>query len=166
MCQCNAVLLHRLSSPHSLNALGLGHMLKSTSGTEPSPPLHTHDTTPIKGKVALQLTVLQGIGYHSTAHTVYSSQHQGGHRHCTGRRTSIDTLYVVTTARVPLHMYNSILGCTSCDLRCRPLPQCLENSCAISYIIYRATYLASLITAGAQCLENSCAIFYRVSPCA
>ena len=30
-------------------------MLKSTSGTEPSPPPHTHDAAPIKSKVALQL---------------------------------------------------------------------------------------------------------------
>ena len=32
---CNAISLHRISSPPSLNALGLGHRLKSTSGTMP-----------------------------------------------------------------------------------------------------------------------------------
>ena len=35
-------------------------MLESTSGTEPSMPLHTHDATPIESKVAPRLTALQG----------------------------------------------------------------------------------------------------------
>ena len=79
-------------------------MLKSTSGTEPSLPLHTRDTAPVKSKVALRLTASQGIDYHSTARTVYLSHHQGGHRCRTGHRTVIDTLYVVITAQVPLHI--------------------------------------------------------------
>ena len=82
-------------------------MLKSTSGTEPSPPPHTHDATPVKSKVALQLTALQGIDYHSTACTVYLSHYREGHRCRTGHRTIIDTLYVVITAQVPLHIGSS-----------------------------------------------------------
>ena len=79
-------------------------MLKSTSRTEPSPPLHAHDATPIKSKVAPQLTALQGVDYHSTAHTVYLSHNRGGHRHRTGHRMVIDTLYIIITAQVPLHL--------------------------------------------------------------
>ena len=100
MHHCNTVLLHRLSSLHSLNALGLGHMLKSTSGTEPSPPPHTHDTSPKKSKVAPQSTASQGIGYHSTARTVYLSHHQEGHCH----RMSVNTLYIIITTQVLLHL--------------------------------------------------------------
>ena len=80
-------------------------MLKSTSGTEPSLPLHTRDAAPIKSKVALWLTASQGVDYHSTVHTVYLSHHRGGHRCRMGHRTIVDTLYVVITAQVPLHMY-------------------------------------------------------------
>ena len=80
-------------------------MLKSTSGTEPSLPPHTHDTAPIKSKVAPQLTASQGIDYHSMACTVYLSHRRGGHCHGTGHRTVLDTLYIVITARVPLHMF-------------------------------------------------------------
>ena len=101
---CNTISLRHLSPPHSLNTLGLGRMLKSTSGTEPSPLPHTHDAAPIKSKVAPQLTASQGIGYHSMAHTVYSSHHQEGHRRHTDRRTSVDTLYIVITTQVPLHI--------------------------------------------------------------
>ena len=104
MHQCNTVLLHRLSSPHSLNVLGSSRMLKSTSGTESSPPPHTCDAAPIKSKVAPRLTASQGIDYHSMVHTVSSSHHQGGHRHHTGHCTSLDTLYCVIIARVPLHL--------------------------------------------------------------
>ena len=103
----HTVSWHRLSSPHSLNALGSSRMLKSTSRTEPLPPPHTHDAAPVKSKVALWLTASQGIDYHSTAHTVYLSHHQGGHCHCTGHRTIVDTLYVVITAQVPLHISTS-----------------------------------------------------------
>ena len=100
----HAVSWHCLSSPHSLNALGSSHMLKSTSRTEPSPPLHTRDAAPVKSKVAQRLTALQGIDYHSMVHTVYLSYHWGGHRHHTGHRTIIDTLYVIITAQVLLHL--------------------------------------------------------------
>ena len=72
-------------------------MLKSTSGTEPSPPPHTRDTAPIKSKVALRLTASQGIDYHSTARTVYLSHHRGGHCRRMGHHTFVDTLYVVIT---------------------------------------------------------------------
>ena len=100
MRRCNAILLHHLSLPHSLNMLVLGRMLKSTDRqTEPSLPPHTHDAAPVKSKVAPQLTALQGIGYHSMSHTVYLSDHQGGHCCHTGRRMSINTLYVVITAQ-------------------------------------------------------------------
>ena len=79
-------------------------MLKSTSGTEPPPPLHTCDAAPIKSKVAPRLTASQGIDYRSTACTVYLSHHQEGHRCRTGRHMTIDTLYIVITARVQLHL--------------------------------------------------------------
>ena len=82
-------------------------MLKSTSGTEPSLPPHTRDATPVKSKVAPRLTASQGIDYHSTACTVYLSHHRGGHRRHTGHRTVVDTLYVVITAQVPLHIAKS-----------------------------------------------------------
>ena len=101
---CNTISLHRLSLPHSLNALRLGHMLKSTSRTEPSPLLHTHDAAPVKSKVVPQLTALQGIDYHSIVHTVYPSHHQEGHRCHTDCHTSIDTLCIVITAQVLLHL--------------------------------------------------------------
>ena len=79
-------------------------MLKSTSGTEPSLPPHTHDAAPVKSKVAPRLTALQGIDYHSMARTVYSSHHQEGHCHCMGHHMIVATLYVVITAQVLLHM--------------------------------------------------------------
>ena len=59
-------------------------MLKSISGTEPSPPPHTRDAAPIKSKVALRLTASQGVDYHSTAHTVYLGHHKEGHCHRMG----------------------------------------------------------------------------------
>ena len=80
-------------------------MLKSTSGTEPSPPPHTRDATPVKSKVALQLTALQGIDYHSMACTVYLSHHQEEHCHCMGHHMIIDTVYVIITAQVPQHIF-------------------------------------------------------------
>ena len=80
-------------------------MLKTTSGTEPSLPPHTRDAAPIKSKVALRLTASQGVDYHSTACTVYLSHHRGGHRRHTGHRMVVDTLYVVITAQVPLHIF-------------------------------------------------------------
>ena len=79
-------------------------MLKSTSRTEPSPPPHTCDAAPIKSKVAPWLTASQGVDYHSMACTVYLSHHRGGHCCRTGHRTVIDTLYVIITAQVPLHL--------------------------------------------------------------
>ena len=79
-------------------------MLKSTSGTEPSLLLHTRDAAPVKSKVAPQLTALQGVDYHSMACTVYWSHHWEGHRCRTGHRTIVDTLYVVITTQVPLHL--------------------------------------------------------------
>ena len=85
--------------------LGSSSMLKSTSGTEPSLLPHTRDAAPIKSKVASQLTASQGIDYCSTACTVYLSHHRGGHRHRMGHRMVVDTLYVVITAWVPLHMF-------------------------------------------------------------
>ena len=36
---------------------------------------------------------------------VYLGHHRGGHCHRTGHRTTVDTLYVVITAQVPLHMH-------------------------------------------------------------
>ena len=81
-------------------------MLKSTSGTEPPPLPHTHVAAPVKSKVAPRLTALQGVDYHSTARTVYLSHHRGGHRRRTGHRTVVDTLYVVITAQVPLHIFS------------------------------------------------------------
>ena len=104
MHQCNTVSLHCLILPHSFNTLELGRMLKSTSGTEASLPLHTCDTAPIKSKVAPQLTASQSIDYHSMALTVYPSHHQEGHCHCTDHRTSADTLCDVITTPVPLHL--------------------------------------------------------------
>ena len=80
-------------------------MLKSTSGTEPPPLPHTGDVAPVKSKVALRLTASQGVDYHSTARTVYLSHHWGGHHRRMGHRTVVDTLYVVITAQVPLHIY-------------------------------------------------------------
>ena len=80
-------------------------MLKSTSGTEPPPPLHTRDATPVKSKVALRLTASQGVDYCSTARTVYLSHHREGHRCCTGHRMTVDTLYVIITTQVPLHIF-------------------------------------------------------------
>ena len=81
-------------------------MLKSTSRTELSLLPHTHDAAPVKSKVAPQLTASQGIDYHSMARTVYFSHHREGHYCCMGHRMTVDTLYVVITAQVPLHMYN------------------------------------------------------------
>ena len=101
----HAISWHRLSLPHSLNALGSSRMLKTTSGTEPSPPPHTRDAAPVKSKVAPQFTASQGVDYHSTAHTVYLSHHREGHRRHMGHRTIVDTLYVVITAQVPLHIF-------------------------------------------------------------
>ena len=100
----HAVSWHHLSLLHSLNTLGSSHMLKSTSGTEPSPPPHTRDATPIKRKVALQLTALQGIDYHSMTCTVHLSHHRGGHHCCTGHRMIVDTLFVIITTQVLLHL--------------------------------------------------------------
>ena len=80
-------------------------MLKSTSGTEPPPPLHTCNAAPVKSKVAPQLTALQSIDYHSMVRTAYPSHHWEGHHHCTGHRTIVDTLYIVITAQVLLHIY-------------------------------------------------------------
>ena len=37
--------------------------------------------------------------------TVYLSHHRGGHCRRTGHRTVVDTLYVVMTAQVPLHIF-------------------------------------------------------------
>ena len=79
-------------------------MLKSTSGTEPSPLPHTHDAAPIKSKAAPQLTASQGIDYHSMAHTVYLGHHREGHRRRTGHHMTVDTLYVVITTQVLLHL--------------------------------------------------------------
>ena len=89
----NAISLHRISLPHSLNALG--HRLKSNSRAEPLPLRLT--------KVAPRLTALQGVDYCSMASTV-KPRDQERDRHCTVCHTSVDTLYVVITARVPLHM--------------------------------------------------------------
>ena len=100
----HAILLHRLSSPHSLNALGLSCMLKSTSGTEPSLLPHTHDATPVKSKVAQRLTASQGVDYHSTACTVSLSHHREGHHHHKGHCMIVDTLHVIITAQVLLHL--------------------------------------------------------------
>ena len=80
-------------------------MLKSTSGTEPSLPPHTRDAAPLKSKVAPRLTASQGVDYHSMAHTVYLGHHREGHHRRTGHRTTVDTLYVVITAQVPLHIF-------------------------------------------------------------
>ena len=85
-------------------------MLKSTSGTEPSPLPHTRDVTPVKSKVAPRLTASQGVDYHSMARTVYLSHHRGGHRRRTGHCTVVDTLYVVITAQVPLHKFAGRIG--------------------------------------------------------
>ena len=73
-------------------------MLKSTSATEPSLPLHTCDATPEKSKVAQWLTALQGIDYHSMVHAVHLCHHQKGHHHHTDHHTSVDTLCIVFTA--------------------------------------------------------------------
>ena len=85
-------------------------MLKSTSGTETSSLPHTCDATPIKSNVALQSTASQAIDYHSMVHTVYLGRHQGGHHHRTGHHTVIDTLYVVITTQVLLHMFGPQVG--------------------------------------------------------
>ena len=74
----NAVSLHHISLPHGLNMLGLGCRLKSTSGREPSPLPHTREATPIKSKVAPQLTASQVVDYYSTAHSVDLSPPGGG----------------------------------------------------------------------------------------
>ena len=80
-------------------------MLKSTSGTEPSPLPHTRDASPIKSKVALRITASQGVDYHSMARTVYLSRHWVGHDHRTGHCMVVDTLYVIITTQVPLHIF-------------------------------------------------------------
>ena len=69
----------------------------------PLPPL-TSDATPIRSKVALQLTASQGIDYHSMVSTVKPCEHQ--ERDCcnTVNRTSVDTMYIIITAPVPLHL--------------------------------------------------------------
>ena len=99
---CNAVSLCRLSSPHSLRALG--HKLESNSGTEPLLLPLTSDATPVESKVAPQLTALQGIDYHSMASTANPSQYQEGDHCRMVCCTSVDTLYIVITAQVLLHM--------------------------------------------------------------
>ena len=71
---------------------------------EPPPPLMTSDATPIKSKVALSLTALQGIDYHSAVSTAYTNHHQERDRHCMVCHMSIDTLYIVITAQVLLHI--------------------------------------------------------------
>ena len=71
---------------------------------EPPPPPLTSDAAPVESKVAPQLTALQGVDYRSTASTVNPSQYQEGdhcHMVCC---TSVNTLYVIITAQVPLHM--------------------------------------------------------------
>ena len=102
---CNAILLHCISSPHSLNSLGLGCRLKSTSGTEPSLLPHTCDTAPVKSKVALQLTASQGVDYYSMASTVNLCHHREGNHHCMDCHMSVNTPYIIITAQVPLHIY-------------------------------------------------------------
>ena len=99
--QCCIVALHSLSA--------LGHRLKSTSGTEPPPLPQTSDTASIKSKVAPQLTASRGIDYHSMASTVKLCDHQEGNHHCTERRTSINSLYIVITAWVPLHIDHYVI---------------------------------------------------------
>ena len=99
---CKTVWLRCISSLHSLNTLG--HRLKSTSGTEPPLLLLTSDAASIKSKVALQLTASQGIDYCSTVSTVKPLEHQE-RDHCHRvHHMSIDTLYVIITTLVPLHM--------------------------------------------------------------
>ena len=99
---CNAISLRRISSLHCLNALS--RRLKSTSGKEPLPLPQTSDATPVKSKVAPQLTASQGVDYHSMASTVKPCDHQEGNHHRMECRMSVDTLYVEITARVPLHI--------------------------------------------------------------
>ena len=89
--------------PHSLKVLEASRMLLSTSGTRTTPPPHTHDTAPIKSKVAPPLTATQGIDYYSMARTVPTSLHREGHHRRMNRRMVIDTLYVVIT--VPRFRY-------------------------------------------------------------
>ena len=79
-------------------------LLESNSGTEPPAPPLTSDATPVESKVALQLTALQGIDYSSMASTVNPSQYQERDHHRMVRRTSVDTLYVIITTQVLLHM--------------------------------------------------------------
>ena len=102
MCWCNTISLHHLSLLHSLRALG--HKLESNSGTEPRPLPLTSDATPVESKVALQLTALQGIDYHSTASTANPSQYQEGDCCHMVHHMSVDALYITITTQVLLYM--------------------------------------------------------------
>ena len=80
-------------------------MLLSTSGDKNHTAAQTHDTAPVKSKVAPRITAAKGVDYYSTARTVPTSLHQEGHRRCTNRRTVVDTLYVVITAPRSRYIY-------------------------------------------------------------
>ena len=99
---CNAISLCHISSPHSLTMLG--RRLKSNSGMEPPPLTLTSDTAPVKSKVEKQLTVLQGVDYCSTASTVNPCDHQERDCHHTVCHLSVDTLHIVITTQIPLHL--------------------------------------------------------------
>ena len=96
-------------------------MLKSTSRTEPPLPPHTRDAAPIKSKVALQLTALQGIDYHSMTRTVYLSHHRERDRCHMGHCTIVNTLYIVITTQVLLHMYPVLTSETTNNFICHLL---------------------------------------------
>ena len=85
-------------------------MLLSTSGTRTTPLPHTCDATPIKSKVAPQLTAAQGIDYYSMARTVPTSLHREGHRCCMDRHTVVDTLYIVITAPRSRYIWRPWVG--------------------------------------------------------
>ena len=99
---CNAISLHRLSLPRSLRVLG--HKLESNYGMEPPLTMLTSDAAPVESKVALRLTALQGVNYCSTAITANPSQYQKGDHCCMVHCMSSNTLYIVITTQVPLHM--------------------------------------------------------------
>ena len=85
-------------------------MLLSTSRTRTTPPPHTRDATPVKSKVAPQLTATQGIDYYSTVCTVPTNLHWEGHRRHTDRRMVVDTLYVIITAPRSHYIWHPWVG--------------------------------------------------------
>ena len=104
MHQCNAISLLCLSSPHS--PIALSDDLLSNPRTEPSLPLLNSDATPIKSKVALQLTALPCVDYSSMVSTTDNHYYQEWDHHHMEYSMCIDSLCIIIIAQFLLHMYN------------------------------------------------------------